>query len=97
MKTQLIAALLISSTLIAAPAFAGNNEADAPFTSFQSSNSGKTRAQVKAELAQAVQERSRTPEGNVVDPSVASIYRLAPAAQQTSLAQGNALADRAHP
>jgi hypothetical protein len=92
MKTQLIAALLISGAVIASPAFAGNNASNAPFTAF-SGVSTKSRAEVKAELVAAVQEKSVAPEGNHIDPSDSAISRQEPlSAHATALAQANSQA-----
>ncbi len=86
MKTQLIAALLIAGSVIAAPAFAGNNAADAPFPTF-AGVSTKTRAEVKTELVAAVQEKSLAPEGNHVDPSDSAVSRQVPRTNATAFAQ----------
>jgi len=96
MKTQLIAALLISGAVIASPAFAGNNASNAPFTTFPGVST-QSRADVKAELVAAVQEKSIAPEGNHVDPSDAAIARQAQVAHQSALAQGNGQTTFAHP
>jgi len=53
MKTQLIAALLISGAVIASPAFAGNNASNAPFTTFPGVST-QSRADVKAQLVAAI-------------------------------------------
>jgi hypothetical protein len=86
MKTQLIAALLIAGSVIAAPAFAGSNTNDAPFPTF-SGASTQTRAEVKGELVAAVQEKDIAPEGNRVDPSAAAIARQIPSKHAVTLAQ----------
>jgi len=96
MKTQLIAALLISGAVIASPAFAGNNASNAPFTAF-SGASTKSRAEVKTELVAAVQDKATAPEGNRVDPSDAAVARQAPQASRTALADGNGQTTYAHP
>ncbi len=96
MKTQLIAALMISGALIASPAFAGNNASNAPFTSFPGVST-KSRAEVNTELVAAVQDKTATPAGNRVDPSDAVVARQAAVARPTGLAQGNGLMDRERP
>lgn len=80
MKTQLIAALLISGVVIASPAFAGNNASDAPFQSYTNAGaSTQTRADVNTQLVAAVQNKSAAPQGNSVAPAASAIARLAPA------------------
>ena len=96
MKTQLIAAVLFAGSVIAAPAFAGNNAADAPFPSFNGVSTA-TRADVKSELVAAVDTKSVAPQGNHVDPSEAAVSRQVPQARATALAQGNGLQDRERP
>lgn len=96
MKTQLIAALLIAGSVIAAPAFAGNNPADAPFPTFPGVST-KSRAEVKSDLTSAVQDKSIAPEGNRVDPTVAAVSRQIPSVRPSALAQGNGLMDRERP
>lgn len=88
MKTQLIAALLIAGSVIAAPAFAGNNASNAPFTTFPGVST-KSRAEVKTELVAAVQDKSVAPQGNQVDPSYAAVSRQVPSAHAVALAQAN--------
>jgi hypothetical protein len=96
MKTQLIAALMISGALIASPAFAGNTASNNPFTTFPGVST-KTRAEVNAELTASVQDKSVAPAGNRVDPSDAVVARQTPSARTTGLAQGNGLMDRERP
>jgi hypothetical protein len=86
MKTQLIAALLIAGSVVAAPAFAGTSSNDAPFPTF-SGSSTQTRAEVKGELVAAVQEKSVAPEGSRVDPTDAAIARQIPSKHAIALAQ----------
>jgi hypothetical protein len=98
MKTQLIAALLMSGAVVVTPAFAGNNASNAPFTSFATASANpdtgaKSRAEVRAELVSAVQEKSMAPQGDRVDPSYAAIARQVPAAR----ASGIGLMDRERP
>lgn len=88
MKTQLIAALLIAGSVIAAPAFAGNNAADAPFPTFASAST-KSRAEVKTELVAAVDEKTLAPQGNRVDPTEAAVSRQLPSNHAAALAQAN--------
>ena len=88
MKTQLIAALMIAGSVIAAPAFAGSNAADAPFPTFAGAST-QSRAEVKGELIAAVQEKSLAPEGNHVDPSAAALERQLPSKHDITLAQAN--------
>jgi hypothetical protein len=96
MKTQLIAALMIAGSVIAAPAFAGNNSADAPFPSFTSAST-TTRAEVKSELVAAVDTKNVAPQGNHVDPSVAAVSRQAQQVRQPALAQDESQLNRERP
>jgi len=96
MKTQLIAALLISGAVIAAPAFAGNNASNAPFTSF-SGASTKSRAEVNTELLAAVQDKTAAPAEAHVYPADSAVARQAPVVRAPALAQGNGLMDRERP
>jgi len=96
MKTQLIAAALIAGAVFTAPAFAGNNAADAPFPTFNGVSTA-SRAEVKSELVAAVDTKTVAPQGNHVDPSEAAVSRQVPQARASALAQGNGLMDRERP
>jgi len=105
MKTQLIAALLISGALIASPAFAGNSALDAPFTSFQGVStspdaSANSRAEARLELADTAQARTQTQsvasQAVPMDPSSATAAP-APVARSIAPAEGNGLMDRERP
>jgi len=88
MKTQLIAALMIAGSVIAAPAFAGSNSADAPFPTFSGASTA-SRAEVKGELIAAVDTKSAAPQGNHVDPSAAAVERQVPSKHEAALAQAD--------
>jgi len=98
MRTQLIAALLISGAFIASPAFAGNNAIDAPFTSFQGVS---TSPDARLELASAEPAQTQTQtvasQAGTVDQSNATAAPQAPVARSATPVEGNGLMDRERP
>jgi len=133
MKNQLIAALLISSAVFAAPAFAGNanlgndvenwagpsvatraevrdqliasekanqysHTTDMSYPVLADNGPGKTRAEVKQELADAAAKGELNTYDNISYPSrpAYAAAQAAPSAQP-AVAQGNGLAARSNP
>jgi len=100
MRTQLIAALLISGAFIASPAFAGNNAIDAPFTSFQGVSTSPD-ASLELANAEPAQTQGQTltvaSQAGTVDQSNATATTQAPAARSATPVEGNGLMDRERP
>jgi hypothetical protein len=86
MKTQLIAALLISSAVLSAPAFANGNANLGDDTSAWAGPSTMTRAEVRAELVASKSVKSDLQNANLEYPSLADNETTTRAAVRQQLA-----------